>query len=414
MQLSDTLQLALRALAANKLRAILTMLGIIIGVGAVVALMAIGRGVEQFVTAEFQGIGSSLLFVVSGGPEDQAGPPRANRDKPLTNDDADALADPARVPDALAVASEYLAFGSVEYSREVASAQISGVTQNYQTVRQRFVEAGRFFTETDVRGAARVAVLGQTVVNTLFLDGEDPIDQTVKVNNTPFRVIGTLKSSGGGFFGDQDNLVMIPITTAQQRLFSARTPTGRYLVSVIYVQALSDEVMDSAARQISAVLRERHNIAFRDEDDFTVITQQEVIGAFAEVTGMLTLFLGVIAGISLLVGGIGIMNIMLVSVTERTREIGLRKAVGARRNDVLAQFLVEAISLSVFGGLLGVALGGAIGALVVVLQPDLPVALTWDSVALATGVSAAIGLFFGLYPAWRAAELSPIDALRYE
>jgi putative ABC transport system permease protein len=414
MSLLETLRVSLSALAANKLRSLLTMLGIIIGVAAVIALMSVGRGVEQFVTAEFQGIGSNLLFVFPGGP-DQRGPNQpSRRTQPLTNEDAAAIADPFRVPDAAAVASEFFGFGTIEFGRESASVQVSGVSLNYQQVRQFFVAEGEFFSENDERGAARVAVLGQTVLKTLFPEGEYPIGQTIKINRLPFKVIGTLESKGGGLFGDQDNLVMVPITTAQQRLFNARTPNGRYSVSTIYVQAISDEALDQTALQITALLRDRHNISFRDEDDFTVITQADLISSFGQVTSALTLFLGLIAGISLLVGGIGIMNIMLVSVTERTKEIGLRKALGAKRRDVLSQFLVEAVSLSLFGGLIGVGIGATLAQAVAFFSPELPVALTWDSVALATGVSAAIGLFFGLYPAARAARLNPIDALRYE
>jgi putative ABC transport system permease protein len=252
------------------------------------------------------------------------------------------------------------------------------------------------------------------VVKRLFPEGEFPLGQTVKINNLPFKVIGTLAPKGGGFFGDQDNRVLIPLSTAQQRLFNTRTPDGRFAISVIYVQAHDSNQLDLVAGQITAALRERRNISFRAEDDFTVIAQQDLIASFGEVTSALTLFLGLIAGISLLVGGIGIMNIMLVSVTERTREIGLRKALGAKRRDVLAQFLAEATALALLGGLVGIGLGTAAAFSIQLFQPELPVTVTADSVALATGVSVAIGLFFGLYPAYRAARLNPIDALRYE
>jgi putative ABC transport system permease protein len=256
-------------------------------------------------------------------------------------------------------------------------------------------------------------VLGQTVVKRLFGD-ELPLGQTVKINQVPFRVIGTLTPQGGGLFGDQDNVVFIPLSTAQQRVYNLRTADGKLAVSNISLQVSDAEAMDSTAQQVAEVLRDFRGITFRAEDDFTVVTQQDLISSFGQITSALTLFLGLIAGISLLVGGIGIMNIMLVSVTERTREIGLRKALGAKRRDVLNQFLVEAISLSAFGGLIGIAIGAGLGALIQFIQPDLPVAVTPDSVAMATGVSLAIGLFFGLYPAWRAAQLNPIEALRYE
>ncbi len=418
MPLAESLRIALRGLAANKLRAALTMLGIIIGVGAVIALLSVGKGVEQFVTAQFQGIGSNLLFVFPGGLDEQSGPPGSgggsSRDRPLTNADADALADPGRVPSAVAVALEYFGSRTVDYGRESLPVQVSGVSTNYQPVRQFFVAEGSFFAEADERAAARVAVLGQTVVSSLFGPDEYPIGQTIKIGQLPFKVIGVLEAKGGGLMGDQDSVVLVPLATAQQRLYSARAPDGQYTVSIIYVQAASAAAMETAAQEITAVLRERHDIQFRDEDDFSVVTQNDLISAFGEVTGVLTIFLGAIAGISLLVGGIGIMNIMLVSVTERTREIGLRKAVGAKRRDILAQFLLEAVALALVGGAVGIALGAAGAQAVAGFQPDLPVAVTLDSVLLATGFSAAIGLFFGMYPAVRASALRPIDALRYE
>ena len=415
MSISESLRIALRALAANKLRALLTMLGIIIGVGAVITLLSVGKGVEKYVTTQFQGIGSNLLFVFPGSPDQQGGPRTGgNRAKPLTNQDAEALADPYQVPSAKAIAVEFFGFGVVEFGRESLNVQVSGVSVNYQAVRQFFVEDGEFFTENDERSAARVAVLGQTVVKTLFPNGEYPLGQTIKINKLPFKIIGTLEKKGGGLFGDQDAVVLIPLATAQQRLFNARGADGKYHVSLAYAQAIRDDRMEILTQEISTVLRERHGIFFRDEDDFTIVTQADLISAFGEVTGVLTIFLGAIAGISLLVGGIGIMNIMLVSVTERTKEIGLRKALGAKRRDILGQFLIEAMTLSLLGGLIGIALGATGAQAVAYFQPEVPIAVTLDSILLATGFSAAIGLFFGMYPAYRAAALSPIDALRYE
>jgi putative ABC transport system permease protein len=415
MSLSELVRIALRGLAANKLRAALTMLGIIIGVAAVITLLSVGQGVEQYVTAQFQGIGSNLLFVFPGGPEEQTGPPGSGgRDRPLTNADGEALSDPFLVPSARAVALEYFGFGNIEYGRESMSAQVSGVSTNYQEVRQFYVDEGNFISDADDRSAARVAVIGQTVARTLFPDGEFPLGQTIKINNLPFKIIGTLEEKGGGLFGDQDSVVLIPLSTAQQRVFNARAADGQFRLSLIHLQAVNDRAMEAVAEEATAVLRDRHRIQFRDEDDFTIVSQNDLISAFGEVTGVLTIFLGAIAGISLLVGGIGIMNIMLVSVTERTREIGLRKAVGARRRDILSQFLIEAVLLSLLGGVIGILIGSAGSRAVAGFQPDLPVAVTLDSVLLATGFSAAIGLFFGMYPAVRASALNPIDALRYE
>ncbi|MBL8055703.1 MAG: ABC transporter permease [Anaerolineales bacterium] len=415
MSLAETLRVAVRALAANKLRSVLTMLGIIIGVGAVIALMSIGRGVERFVLDEFQGIGSNLLFVFPGGPDTQ-GPPRPgrSREKPLTNADVAVLADPGRLPDVAGVAAELTNFTLVEFGRENATVQVSGVSLTYPEVRQYQVADGEFFSESDERAAARVAVLGPTLVKRLFPGGEYPIGQTIRINGLPFKVVGTLVSKGGGLFGDQDNLALIPLSTAQQRVFNARTADGRFSVSTIYLQARDADQLDAVAQQVVELLRDYRGISFRAEDDFTVITQEDLTSSLGQVTGALTLFLGLIAGISLLVGGIGIMNIMLVSVTERTREIGLRKALGAKRRDVLSQFLVEATALALLGGLVGISLGAAAAFSIKLFQPELPVAVTPDSVLLATGVSLAIGLFFGLYPAYRAAGLNPIEALRYE
>lgn len=414
MLFTETLRIALRALAANKLRSILTMLGIIIGVAAVIALMSVGRGVETYVTSTFQGIGSNLLFVLPGGPDHaDFGPPRFNREKPLTTADAAYLDNPELLPDVAGVASSIVDFANVEYSRELAFVQVAGVTPNYNGVLNYDVADGEWFSENDERSAARVALLGPTVATRLF-DDEYAIGQTVKINNVPFKVIGILKSKGGSLFGDQDNLVMIPLSTGQQRVFNARTPNGKFSVTSIALQVRDANELDAVAEQVAEALRNYRNINFRSEDDFTVVTQEDLISSFGQITGALTLFLGLIAGISLLVGGIGIMNIMLVSVTERTKEIGLRKALGAKRRDVLSQFLVEAITLAGLGGLMGIGIGASIGFLIGAIQPDLPVAVTWDSVAMATGVSLAIGLFFGLYPAYRAASLNPIDALRYE
>ncbi|HEY65456.1 MAG TPA: FtsX-like permease family protein [Caldilineae bacterium] len=414
MNLTESVRIALRALSANKLRSALTMLGIIIGVGAVITLLSVGKGVENYVISQFQSIGSNLLFVVPGRL-DQGGPPHRRRGgKPLTMADAEAIADPFNVPDAVAVAPELSRYATVTRGKKDAYPDVRGVTPEYAQVRNWSTQLGSFITREDVSAYARVAVLGTTVVKRLFDDDEYPLGQTIKIKGIPFRVIGVMEERGGSGFGDEDNTVFVPITTAQTRLFSSRTASGEYQVSVIYVQAASEDRMEAAQQQITELLRRRHGIAYQDDDDFTVINQADIISVFGEITAALTLFLGAIAAISLLVGGIGIMNIMLVSVTERTREIGLRKAVGAKRRDILLQFLIEAIVLSMIGGFIGILLGVAGAQAISRLSENLHPAITLQSVLLATSFSAVVGLFFGIYPATRAARLNPIEALRYE
>jgi len=286
-------------------------------------------------------------------------------------------------------------------------------------VRNSPVAQGNFISESDVAGRSRVTVLGSRAAEKLFGADLYPVGQTIKINAVPFKVVGVLAAKGGGGGmggGNQDEVVLVPMSTAHQRLFTARfrDPKGQPLVSVIYVQVVSEDRMPQATDEIGQLLRLRHNVKYQDEDDFTVINQKDLVAIFGQITGVLTIFLGAIAGISLLVGGIGIMNIMLVSVTERTREIGLRKAVGAKRRDILSQFLIESVIMSVIGGLIGIALGAGGALLVSRLAEDLKAVVTLDSVALATGFSAAVGLFFGIYPATRASRLNPIEALRYE
>ena len=413
MNLAQNIRLALGALASNKLRALLTMLGIIIGVAAVITLLSVGKGVESFVVGEFENLGNNLLFVFPGQLEPGHGRPRSGGTG-LTNDDVIALSDSFRTPDVLAVVPEYDRLATVTRGRYESRTTIAGTTPNYPAVRNFYPLAGNFFSEQDLNGNARVAVLGQSVYEELFPDGEAPINQTIKINNTNFNIIGLMEEKGGSGFNDQDNLVLIPLSTAQRRLFPSRRSDGRVGVDFIYAQVISDERQNAAISQIEEVLRETHNIEFQGENDFTVLSQTELVGAFSQITRILTAFLGLIAGISLLVGGIGIMNIMLVSVRERTREIGLRKAVGAKRRDILWQFLVEAMVLAILGGLIGLTLGLAASLFISRLSDSLQPTVAWDSVVLAIAFSAAVGLFFGIYPASRAARLSPIDALRYE
>jgi len=417
MQLLENLRIALRGLTVNKLRSILTMLGIIIGVGAVIALISVGQGFESFITEQFAGLGTNLLFVVPGQLEG-GGPSRSGKGaQPLTMNDVEALKDVFRVPDVAAIAPSYSRSGLAVRGNRDTYSSVEGVTPEYETVRNFAVQEGEFISESDVTGRSRVALLGSRVVERLFPD-EPPlsiIGQVVKINDVPFRVKGILEEKGGsgGPSGDEDSVILIPISTAQSRLYSAPVVRGSYQVSVIYAQVVSEDLMDAAADQMTEVLRDQHRITFRDEDDFTVINQADLIAVFGDITAIFTIVLGSIAGISLVVGGIGIMNIMLVSVTERTREIGLRKAIGANRSDILAQFLIEAIVLSVIGGAIGIVLG-VIGSIAIGKVADMNTIVTPGAVLLATGFSIGVGLFFGIYPATRAARLSPIDALRYE
>ncbi len=398
---------------ANKLRSTLTMLGIIIGVAAVITLVSVGQGVQAFVVGEFQGLGNNLLFVFPGQFVPGEGP-RRRGGQGLTDGDVEALSDPVRVPDVVAIVPEYGRSATVTRGGNEARTSITGTTTGFTDMRNFYPDVGRFFNEQDLTTNARVAVLGQTVYEKLFPDGEPPIGESIRINNVNFQIIGLMQEKGGSGFNDQDDLVLIPITTAQRRLFPARRSDGQMAVDSIYAQILNEDRQEAAIVQMELVLRETHNIAFDEEDDFTVVSQAELVSAFSQVTNVLTIFLGVIAGISLLVGGIGIMNIMLVSVRERTREIGLRKAVGAKRQDILWQFLTEAMVLSLLGGLIGLVLGAAGAFLIANYSDSLQPTLAWDSVVLAIGFSALIGLFFGIYPATRAAALNPIDALRYE
>jgi putative ABC transport system permease protein len=413
MNLFANIRVALVGLTVNKLRSFLTMLGIIIGVAAVITLLSVGRSVEAFVVGEFEGLGNNLLFVFPGRMEPGQGPLRPGGSG-LTNQDVAILADSLRTPDVLAVVPEYTRLASVTRGPYEARTNISGTSADFPTIRNFYPVSGSFFDTHDVNANARVAVLGQTVYETLFPDGEVPQGEVIKINNSNFRVIGLMEEKGGSGFNDQDNLVLIPITTAQRRLFPARRSDGKFRVDLIYAQVIDESRQNSAIAQIEQTLRDTHNISFDEEDDFTVLSQSELTGAFGEITNIITIFLSLIAGISLLVGGIGIMNIMLVSVRERTREIGLRKAVGARQRDILWQFLVEAMVLASVGGLIGLALGAAGSLIITSFSESLSSSLAWDSVALAISFSAAVGLFFGIYPASRAAGLNPIDALRYE
>jgi putative ABC transport system permease protein len=414
MKIVEAVRIAMRALAANKLRSILTMLGIIIGVGAVIALMSIGRGVEKYVTDQFAGLGSNLLFVAPGNISD--GPPALRRTpvKPFTLSDVTAISESGQVPDVAEVTADFQASANVGRNGKDVRVQVFAAMPNYYQVRNWAPTMGSFFSQTDLDERQRVLLLGSDIAAELFPNEEYPVDQTVQVNGLNFRVIGVMESKGGGPGGNLDNTVFIPLTTAQDRIFRQKTVNGQYPVTVIYASVNDPARIPEAQLQITELMRERRNIRYLDADDFSIISQNDLISVFGDILGALTIFLGAIAAISLLVGGIGIMNIMLVSVTERTREIGLRKAVGAKRRDVLIQFLIEAITMAVVGGMIGIAMGWGLATGVSVAFEAFDAVVGIDAVLTSLIFSMAVGLFFGIYPAYRASRLNPIDALRYE
>jgi len=421
--LLENVRVALDGLLANKMRSTLTMLGVIIGVGAVIALMSIGEGAQASITEQINSIGSNLIFVGAGargmGPVQEAGGSAS-----LTYEDALAIADPRNVPDAVAVAPEFGQNTQVIFGDENINVSVTGVTPEYPLAYSGIeVANGRFIEDKDVDGRGNVAVLGYQSAIDLF-GGFDPVGQKIKVampstgnggngGKVSLTVVGVLAEQAGSGMSDPNDEVFIPISTAQTKIFNGRDARGEIIVSSVSVVAASEEQADAVVDAITALLRGRHDIAPNEDDDFFVMEQADMLEMVGQITGIMTAFLGAIAGISLLVGGIGIMNIMLVSVTERTREIGLRKAVGARKGDILIQFLLEAVALSVLGGLLGILLGMGLGKLVD-LTGLMSSVVTLDSVLLAVGFSAAVGLFFGIYPANQAARLNPIEALRYE
>jgi putative ABC transport system permease protein len=399
---------ASESLLANKMRSGLTVLGIIIGVAAVIAVLAIGNGTQESILGEIQGVGTNLLFVIPGGNEDVTNP------KPLTLSDAEALADPFSAPSIAGVAPVLNGRVEINFSGENKSTSLLGATPDYESVRNIGLSEGQFFTNTDLSGRSAVVILGTDVADELFGRKFGLVGEKVRIEGQPFRVIGILEEKGGSAMGSEDDQVLVPMTTAQTRLLQRATPNE---VDVIYVQAVDSEAVSQASLEISQILSARHRTVIGAED-FTVFTQQDFLDLASTITGVLTIFLGGIAAISLLVGGIGIMNIMMVSVVERTREIGLRKALGARRIDILSQFLIESSLLSLLGGLIGILLGWGISVIVEQIAagsgtPIIPV-ISLDAVLLAVLFSAGIGIFFGLYPANRASNLEPVEALRYE
>lgn len=407
MNVTQNIKIALRGISVNKMRSGLTMLGIMIGVGAVITMISVGSGASVSVTSQIQALGSNLLMVNPGSAGAHFGGARqaAGTATTLTNDDSQAIA--KEIPTVKLVSPEFSGRAQVVYSNQNVNTQISGVIPEYQEVHNFHVAFGEFIRPEDQNTQSRVAVLGQNVVVNLFPYGDDPIGKTIKIKNVPFRVIGVMEMKGQSGFQNLDDQIFIPLSTAQKRLFGAAS------LRTISVQVRSNEEMDLAADQIGTLLLIRHKIDDPNDADFNIMSQADILSAMGEVANTLSLLLGGIAGISLLVGGIGIMNIMLVSVTERTREIGLRKAVGAKRKDILGQFLIESLALSLLGGGMGLLLGFA-GSFVLSMIGGWPFVLSLNSILLAFIFSATIGIFFGIYPARRASLLNPIDALRYE
>jgi putative ABC transport system permease protein len=410
MNFSQVLIEALESLNSNKLRSGLTVLGIVIGVAAVIAMLAVGNGAQASITGSINAVGTNLLFVFRGARDNQ----NVRNPRPLTLSDANALLDQYAAPHVQAVAPVLQGNGIVDFSGQTKSTTIVAVTPSYQQVRNISLLDGSFINDEQNLGRASVAIIGVDVADKLFGHRDGLIGETVRIGDQPFRVIGVLTPQGGSAFGSEDNEVLVPFNTARARLLTRSNPDT---VDIIYVQAVDFESVSAASDEISQILRTRHRTPI-GQDDFTVFTQESILNTVQSVTGVLTIFLGGIAAISLLVGGIGIMNIMLVSVTERTREIGLRKALGARKRDILIQFLTESSLLSLIGGIVGILFGWFIafivGRIAVATGNDFTPLVGFDAVLLATLFSAAVGLFFGIYPANRAANLEPVEALRYE
>ena len=400
----ESFLMAWASLVANKLRSLLTMLGIIIGVAAVIALVSIGNGVKQDIEDSISSLGSNLLVVMPGAPRTPGVRPSQGSMKSLKISDYEAIAKLEGVK-----AASPMTNGSyvVIYQNKNWTTSVSGVNANFQDVNNWTMTSGRFFSDKNVQNRERVAVVGQTVVKNLFAD-EDPVGKEIRVKNIPFRVIGVLKSKGNGTMGnDQDDTVLIPYTTSMERV------EGIDYLRMVYVVAKDDEGIDRLQADIENLLRVRHNIKDTNLDDFNIQNMKSIMETVAQTTGTFTLFLGAVAAISLVVGGIGIMNIMLVSVTERTREIGVRKALGATYSVIVTQFLIEAVVISLMGGFIGIAFG--IGASKVIgMVSGMSTVVSVPTIIMSFAFSMAIGLIFGIYPARKAAKLNPIDALHYE
>jgi putative ABC transport system permease protein len=406
MNLKNLFRIAVRALVRNKLRAFLTMLGIIIGVASVIAMLAIGEGSKQNIRKEMSSMGTNMVMVMPNMQRRGGVSLGSSSSMVLKYSDVVALRNEAASINA--VSPEVRASGQVIYTNENTQTTIYGVSEEYLSIKKLEIGSGRIFNSGEIRSMAKVCLLGQTVVENLFGEGADPVGLTIRIKSLPFLVIGVIKDKGESGMGqDQDDLILAPYTTVQRRLAAIDYING------IYASAVSEEKSAAAIEEVKEILRRTHKLKESAENDFRVMSQSELIETVSSITDMITILLGAIAGISLLVGGIGIMNIMFVSVTERTREIGLRMSIGGRGSDILRQFLVESTLLSILGGLLGVVFGYLIAKGAGSLMDIIPI-VKIETVVLAFSVCFAIGVFFGWYPARKASNLNPIDALRFE
>jgi putative ABC transport system permease protein len=399
---------AWHAMSANRLRTFLTMLGMVIGVGAVVLMMAIGEGAQQSIKRSIDSMGSNLFVILSGSSSNSGSRSASGSSSTLNMNDATAIGD---LDDISAFAPISVGNAQIIYGGNNSNSAIVGTTPSYFSIRRWDVESGELFSDADIRSASRVALVGKTVVENLFGDEVDPVGKTIRIKKSPFIIVGVLEAKGQSFDGrDQDDTVIVPITTAQRKLFGNQIPGS---VRMIMAQAKSEKYMGVAEDAINDLVRQRHNIRENAESDFSIRNLTAMAKTASETAKTMSMLLGAIASISLLVGGIGIMNIMLVSVTERTREIGIRMAIGAREKDILLQFLLEACVISIVGCVIGVGLGLG-GAILVKKMVGAEILISMQSIVLAFSVAASVGVFFGYYPASKAAKLHPIEALRYQ